>query len=212
MVRLYCEEIFMKKLKWSALLSLVLLVACGKIDRSMEAELKVRTPLTLKAGDSGTLRTVAEGTHSIILQLQSGESSKGPGLIVLNVGGEGFPFEVPAKGLSELVNKNSFMLKLASEDLGQPYDIKLTHRRKITDGKVQFGYESDCSGPWFLSEPRHRPPYRRPPVWYHDRIIDEYYQMVLLEPGSSGESTAAASIKISEQRVERVEHSYDCFY
>ena len=174
-------------------------VGCGKIDRSMEAELTVLEPLVLKEEGSGVLETIPAGEHSVILTLESGKSSEEPGRIVLNVAEQRFVFEISHKKLSRLVFEEQAVEKMTSEDLGQPYDLELKHERKVRRKPVKD--ENSLCFYWEQSETEEHE--------YYDKIIDDYYDIVFLEQGVL-EGAGVARLKVSEQEVVRVDKEAPC--
>ena len=186
--------------KCTILLVFLLFVGCEKVDRVMEADLSVVESLALKGEASGALETITPGIHPVVLEFRAGESSKGPGRILLSVGGKSYSFSVSTEKLSELVGGDDFTTRLASADLGQAYDIQLTHRREVTDGPLQEGIEVFCWDP--LSPESRFPTYIQ--QYFYEQTIDEYYHVAFLQPGAS-DGAGLASIEVSQQRVEMVE-------
>ena len=194
-----------------AILLFLFLVGCNEpIDKSLKADLTVHSSLSLKGHTSGVSEAILPGVHPIALNFRSAQSSDGQDQIVLNVADKRFVFAVPDEKLSSLfVEEHGFVGKFSAEELGQPYDIKLTYSRKISDGPLEVGGDRYCmeEAPIGSVAP---PRYRLVRYYYYEQLVEEYYHIAFLQP-NSGDETGVAAIEVFDQRVEMVDSSPDPF-
>ena len=196
--------------KYLIILTLFLFFGCGEpINKSLEANLTVMSSISLNEEVAGVSETILEGTHPLVLNFQSGESSDEPGRIVLEMADKRFVFGIPTEKLSQFVAENGFAGRLSAEDSGQPYDVKLIYTNKVANGPIQTDLLRNCRS----VEPIHHPgPHsRRSAYYYYDRNVEDHFKIVFLQPGSPDEDAGVAAIEVVDQRVEVISLSDNCF-
>ena len=203
----YFEEVIVYK--YTALfLFFWLCVSCGKVDRSMEAELTVLEPLVLQGENPDVLETIPEGGYPVTLKLESERDSKGRGRIVLNMEDKRFVFAISSKELLRLATKKRFVGSLLAEDSGQSYDLRLMRKYEVTNGPLYPMRDVYCLESSHFPRSGFPRAYRS---YHYKKTIDDRYHIVFLEPGDS-DGAGVARLTISEQRVETHKHPIeDCF-